>query len=391
LFFTYRGALMWKMNAGMGDVVFAPLYELLHKRGVEVEFFHRVEDVRAVDGRIEEIEIDVQAAVPLETEPRDYLAPASEKHVKGPKAALAWPADPSALLKKPSAKLGGVEPDVYESWYLGRSAACVETKTLHRGAETNGFELVVFALPISCVPGVAPDLVAQSDRWKAAVEHLRTTATQALQLWLSRSAPALGDLPEGAVLGGYVEPFDTWADMSHLNPVESVGRARSVAYFCNVLTDPHDPPPQRGDARAKGWLDERKGVVKANALRFLERDVGFLWPKVVEDPISDKFWKCLIAPPGITGSDRLEHQYWRANVEPSERYVLSVPGSSEHRIPPADTGFSNLYAAGDWTACILNAGCVEAAVISGLMAANGIHEQHGNPAKIEKIVGEESP
>ena len=32
--------------------------------------------------------------------------------------------------------------------------------------------------------------------------------------------------------------------------------------------------------------------------------------------------------------------------------MLSVPGSSEHRIAPDDTGFANLYAVGDWTACV---------------------------------------
>ena len=41
--FTYRGALMWKMNAGMGEVVFAPIYELLRKRGVDVHLCHRLE------------------------------------------------------------------------------------------------------------------------------------------------------------------------------------------------------------------------------------------------------------------------------------------------------------------------------------------------------------
>src|SRR5262249_47446611 len=33
-FFTYRGAFYWRMQAGMGDVVFAPLYEVLKRRGV---------------------------------------------------------------------------------------------------------------------------------------------------------------------------------------------------------------------------------------------------------------------------------------------------------------------------------------------------------------------
>ena len=43
MFFEYRGAIFWKMAAGMGDVVFAPLYQALRARGVEFEFFHRVD------------------------------------------------------------------------------------------------------------------------------------------------------------------------------------------------------------------------------------------------------------------------------------------------------------------------------------------------------------
>ena len=51
----YKGALFWKMTAGMGDVVIAPVYEVLRRRGVRFEFFHRVDalhldaDRRAID------------------------------------------------------------------------------------------------------------------------------------------------------------------------------------------------------------------------------------------------------------------------------------------------------------------------------------------------------
>ena len=34
MFFDYRGAVFWKMTAGMGEVVFAPLYDALRARGV---------------------------------------------------------------------------------------------------------------------------------------------------------------------------------------------------------------------------------------------------------------------------------------------------------------------------------------------------------------------
>ncbi len=42
LTFGYKNAPLWKMQAGMGDTVFAPLYEVLVQRGVRVAFFHRV-------------------------------------------------------------------------------------------------------------------------------------------------------------------------------------------------------------------------------------------------------------------------------------------------------------------------------------------------------------
>ena len=38
----YTGAFMWMMQAGMGDTVFAPLYQVLQRRGVKFQFFHRV-------------------------------------------------------------------------------------------------------------------------------------------------------------------------------------------------------------------------------------------------------------------------------------------------------------------------------------------------------------
>ncbi len=50
LLFTYKGAIFWKMTAGMGDIVIAPIYEVLRRRGVKFEFFHRV-DALHLDAR----------------------------------------------------------------------------------------------------------------------------------------------------------------------------------------------------------------------------------------------------------------------------------------------------------------------------------------------------
>ena len=69
-FLSYRGALFWKMRASMGDVVFVPFYDVLTKRGVSFEFFHRLKNVKiAAKNRlaprdrpyVEALEFDIQA------------------------------------------------------------------------------------------------------------------------------------------------------------------------------------------------------------------------------------------------------------------------------------------------------------------------------------------
>jgi len=247
----------------------------------------------------------------------------------------------------------------------------------------DNFDVVLFGLSIGSVPLVASELVQANSRWQAAVTTVKTVATQALQLWLTEPPETLGGgWTRDSIVGGYVEPFDTWADMEPLSGQENVPDAKTVAYFCNVLPD--TPAPARPDP---DWVAAQEDLVRANSMRFVARDLAVLWPEF-GGPGGPR-WDWLAAPAGVVGLDRLGAQFFRANVEPSERYVLSVPGSSRHRIPPDDTGFTNLFVAGDWTECKLNAGCVEAAVMSGLRAANAINERFGGPTV--EIIGWDEP
>jgi hypothetical protein len=52
--------------------------------------------------------------------------------------------------------------------------------------------------------------------------------------------------------------------------------------------------------------------------------------------------------------------------------VLSVAGSTQYRLKARGTDFPNLILAGDWTLNGLNAGCVEATVMSGMQASRAI-------------------
>ncbi len=69
---------------------------------------------------------------------------------------------------------------------------------------------------------------------------------------------------------------------------------------------------------------------------------------------------------------RLDAQYLRANVDPSDRYVLSLPGTGRLRLRADESGYDNLVLAGDWIDSGLNAGCIEAAVVSGIQAGNAL-------------------
>ena len=66
-FLTYRGSFFWKMQTGMGDAIFSPFYEVLSRRGVRFEFFHRLENMCLSEPeecdppQIVELEFDVQA------------------------------------------------------------------------------------------------------------------------------------------------------------------------------------------------------------------------------------------------------------------------------------------------------------------------------------------
>ncbi|MCC6850229.1 MAG: NAD(P)-binding protein [Deltaproteobacteria bacterium] len=374
-FFTYRGAFFWKMNAGMGDVVFAPMYEVLRRRGVRFEFFHRLRDVgiagpdaRGADAHVDRLAFDVQARV------SGGAAYAPLVDVGGMPC---WPAEPHWAQLEDGERLRREGRRFECHWDERREGA----RTLRVGED---FDLVVLGVGLGAIPYVCRSLVARDPRWREMVEHVGTVATQAFQLWLHADTPALGWSGPPITLSGFVEPFDTWADMGHLLARERwPERPGSLAYFCSVLRDPLDVA-----VASPAYPGRQREAVRRNAVRFLEDDVRHLWPRAV-DASGGFRWDLLVAPDGahLVGAERFRSQYWIANVSPTERYTLSLPGSGRYRISPLDPTYDNLTVCGDWTDCGFNAGCVEAAVMSGRLAA---HALTGRPA-LDDIPGYDHP
>jgi uncharacterized protein with NAD-binding domain and iron-sulfur cluster len=382
-FFTYRGALFWKMRGGMGDVVFAPLYEVLRARGVTFKFFHRLRNLRLADTRklaprekqyVEALEFDVQAET---LEGREY------QPLIDIKGTPCWPSAPDYRQLKGGERMRRQGWD-FESDWDQRKAATLRLQVTH------DFDFVVLGTGIGALPHVCREIIATNARWHDMVTRVKTVATQAFQIWLDADLQDLGwDIPP-VTLTSFVKPFDTWADMGHVVPAENWPdpQPRTSAYFCNVLADPPDEPNLRDIEYPK----RRRKEVRNNAIRFLNSDVEKLWPKAKRR--SGEFrWELLVDASAKAGHKRgatracFSTQYWTANVNPSDRYVLSVPGSASHRISPLDNTYDNLTIAGDWTDCSLNVGCVEAAVMSGRLAAHAISRF----PPLEDIIGFDHP
>jgi len=142
---------------------------------------------------------------------------------------------------------------------------------------------------------------------------------------------------------------------SQLDVLHELRASRSVLYRCWQL---------------KEGIRDLYRLRPADAAEHLNRHVGLYLPGAMTNNGFD--WSLLAGNDHQCGAAALKTQHVSVNVDPSDRYVQSVPGSDKHRLRPDESGYDNLVLAGDWTDCGMNAGCIEAAVMSGFEAANAL-------------------
>jgi uncharacterized protein with NAD-binding domain and iron-sulfur cluster len=382
--FAYMGAFAWMFEAGTGETIIAPMYEVLKKRGVKFEFFQKVESLQlSADKRsIASVDVALQATL---KKPGEY-APLID--VKG---LPSWPAEPDyeQLVEGEALRAQGIDLESYWSaWQpVGR-------RQLQAGRD---YDRIVFAISIGAVPYLCKELLAQRQEWRDMVAHVTTAQTQTMQLWFNRSTAEMGcdiefENEHDTVIGAtYVNPLDGQVDFTHLLKWETwpaSDRPKSLWYFSGLMADYGTPPPFT-DTDYPRRQHER---VKYQCIQYLQASIAPLLPKATTNQVH---------PPGDpmgldfsllhahdetnagTGVQRFEQQFWRANIDPTERYVLSPPGSTKYRLKAWGSGFDNLVLAGDWIYTGLNVGSVEGTVMGGRLASFAISDS----PTLDKIIG----
>jgi len=333
--------------------VFAPTYEVLKARGVTFKFFHRVEQLlpdaqrTVVDSIVVRQQADVQGGGEDEPLVRINQVPS-------------WPSQPDLSQLVDGHSYTSVN---FESAWAAPTGTL---RTLQRGVD---FDDVILGISIEGVKYVCKELPAPGSPFQQMMDNLQTVQTCSMQLWLSADAGGIGAQAVPRIASCYVDNLNTFSDMTFLLARETwpANGPRYIGYFCGQLPDAAVIPPF-SDAT---FPAQQMAQMKSVSIAWIEANLSTIWTKFQ--------WPLLFDQGNAVGANRLDSQYLRVNIDPSERYVLSLPGTSKFRLRAGESGFTNLFFTGDWVHTSINAGCVEAAVMAGMDAASALS---GDPIHI---------
>lgn len=363
-----KGPGGWFFAQGTGETIMKPLYRLLVQRGVRFHFFHKLAEVvpHSELMTIDALDFDVQATVEGGS---DAYRPLRRLDRSGE---LVWPDRPifDQLLEGDAIRDGGFD---LESWWT--AWAPVSRRRLVRGVD---FDHVVLATPVATLPHVAPALLdhpVAGERWRRMTERIKTAATQSVQLWVDTATSDLGwaappgptDRYVGATFGQDLTCFCDFSDLVAEECWPEDNTPQGLIYLIGALPDP-DEVPSFDD---HSYPDRRLEQVKWTTAQYL-RTIGPLLPGSARSPIDPRSFDFDLLVPFDgrrgRGVNQIASQYFKVNIDPNERYTLSVAGTVTDRPEAWESGFTNLALAGDWIYNGYNVGSFEAAVMGGKLA-----------------------
>ena len=332
---SYRGSPYYFMDAGMGEAVFAPLYELLRARGVRFEFMSLASQVEVTGGRVSKVIVTRQETI--------HGGPDAYQPLIRVKQTPTWPQHPDAT-QMTNTGIGGADP------YSDATTGSTGQVTLLDGTH---FDHVVCAMP---APVTASVLTGALTPELAAIANIETVATMHLQAWTTDTLANLGWKWGQTALGAFEQPLNSMMTCDRILHLESwgAGGPQGCLYLSGPLvtawsTDPTDPA-QRAAAEASA---------QTIAQNFMQAHFAKLLPG---------------ADDGFGGFDFAYEQdrYVRANIDHWQRFTLATPGGLANRPWPVVPGVANLFLAGDWTRNGIDIPCMEATTVSAMLAVQGI-------------------
>lgn len=369
LIITYKSAMMYEIQAGMGEALIAPLYEVLRARGVSFKFFHKVRKLAlAADKRaIDAIMLKQQARVT-----RGEYRPVAQQG-----ALVVWPHEPFWDQLEGGNELRDAGVDFENHW---ADAPGVAEVVLRRGAD---FDVVVLAISMGAYKrlnaedgSLCDELIDRAGPFASFVNGIDIVPTQSLQLWCDKTLDEMGWTSGKAATVSGPEYLNIWADMSQVIGFENQDAAtkpKSLHYLCGTLaTDAYKQP-----ASARDMPRRMHDRVRTEQIAWLNDRAQALWPAARKAGGFD--FGILNDPNGRAGEARFDAQHFRANVSPTECCVLSAAGTTKFRLQAHESGFDNLILAGEATRHGFNTTAIEGAVMSGMAASQAIC---GSPAAI---------
>src|SRR5262249_23011506 len=126
-----------------------------------------------------------------------------------------WPSRPLYDQLAEGEELRRAGTDLESAW----GARPVGKLRLQRGQD---FDLVVLGIAPGAFRTSCRELIDASSMWRNRVERVKAVPTQAAKVGMNRTPADLGWVQrEPAIVGAYVEPLDTWGDMTQVLDKES--------------------------------------------------------------------------------------------------------------------------------------------------------------------------
>ena len=363
---TYKGSMMWEVQAGMGEVIVGPLYEHLVRNGVTFEFFHAAAGLEPDDGDpadphppIKTIRLTRQ----VRTLTGDYRPTVRENGL------VLWPTQPhwDQLEGGAAMQAAGVN---FESHWCDWPPAGPEV-VLQRGED---FDTVVLAISLGAFkplndqdPQLCGTLIARGGAFADWVNNVGIVPSMAVQLWCNRPTADLGWTSGKPATVAGPEYLNIWADMTQVLAFETEAAPKPLSL--HYLTGTYATTLYRAPASNIAAPAAASAEIRQQAINWLDDSSAGLWPAARAEGHFD--WNVLSAPAGAVGEARFDAQFWRANIDPTECTTLSAAGTTKYRLHADGSGFSNLILAGEGTANGFTSS-FEGAVMSGAAASRAI-------------------